>query len=81
MKQEEGRGNDGKEGGVKEEIEKEEARESVYLRIEKRARRRAYSVTSGASRRRDASVFRFTVDRDASSSARSSWNEDDLIAN
>lgn len=31
---------------------------------------RAYSVTSGASRRRDVFVFRLAVHRDASSSAR-----------
>lgn len=38
-------------------------RESVYLRIEKRPRR-AYSVTSGASRRRDVETrFRFVLQR------------------
>lgn len=46
---------------MKEKKEKK-AQESVYLRIEKRVL--AYSVTSGASRRRDASVFYLAKHRD-----------------
>lgn len=47
---------------MKEEKEKK-AQESIYLRIEKRVL--AYSVTSGASERRDASVFCLAKHRDA----------------
>lgn len=60
------------------------AQESVYLRIEKRVL--AYSVTSDASRRRDASVFylakhRDAIRRDASCHSLHYWNKSDLIAN
>lgn len=65
--------------------EKEKAQERVYLRIEKCVL--AYSVTSDASQRRDASAFCLAKHRDATRDATRHvvrsiiWNESNLLAN